>query len=400
MISIEEIKKAREVIQDTVAHTPVVELELPNQDTNIYLKCENLQLAGSFKIRGALYRMSQLSTQEKEKGVIAWSAGNHAQGVALAAKKAGVKATICIPSLGSMSKIEATKSYGARVVLSNGNFEDAKAEAMELQKEEGLTVIHPFDDNAIIAGQGTIGLEILEQLPSVESVVVPVGGGGLISGIALAIKTLKPSCKIYGVEAESIPSMRESVSRGEPTEVVSLRTIADGIAVKKPGDLTLEYVKKYVDEIVTVTEDELAESMIYLLEKKHLLAEGAGVAAVAACLFNKVPVQQGKTLCVVSGGNVDMSLLKKVTENVLRNRGKIITIDVEIKDSPGELSKLISDIGCLKGNIVEIRHDRRSDHVSIGNCIASIDIEVKDNDHAHVLESELKQKDYILDWRN
>ena len=170
--------------------------------------------------------------------------------------------------------------------------------------------------------------------------------------------------------------------------------------MKKPGDLTLEYVRKYVDEIVTVKEDELAESMIFLLEKKHLLAEGAGVAAVAACLFNKIPVQQGKTLCVVSGGNVDMSLLKKVTENVLRNRGKIITIDVEIKDSPGELSKLISDIGCLKGNIVEIRHDRRSDHVSIGNCIASIDIEVKDNDHAHVLESELKQKDYILDWRN
>ena len=239
MISIEEIKKAREVIRDTVAHTPVVELELPDLKTNIFLKCENLQLAGSFKIRGALYRMSQLSTQEKEKGVIAWSAGNHAQGVALAAKKAGVRATICIPSLGSMSKIEATKSYGARVVLSNGNFEDAKAEAMELQKEEGLTVIHPFDDNAIIAGQGTIGLEILEQLPFVESVVVPVGGGGLISGIALAIKTLKPSCKIYGVEAESIPSMRESVSLGEATEVVSLRTIADGIAVKNPGDLTL-----------------------------------------------------------------------------------------------------------------------------------------------------------------
>ena len=394
MISIEEIKKAREVIRDTVVHTPVLELELPDQKTNLFLKCENLQLSGSFKVRGALYRMSQLSAQEKENGVIAWSAGNHAQGVALAAKKAGVKATICIPSLGSISKIEATKSYGARVVLSNGNFEDAKAEAMEIQKEEGLTIIHPFDDDAIIAGQGTIGLEILEQLPSVENVVVPVGGGGLISGIALAIKTLKPSCKIYGVEAESVPSMRESVSRGEATEVVSLRTIADGIAVKKPGDLTLEYVKKYVDEIVTVSDYELMEAFLLLVEKHKLVAENSGILPLAG--LKKLDCKGKKAVAIVSGGNIDVLTISSMINKGLVLRGRIFTFSVNLPDKPGQLVAVSEMLADADANVIKLDHNQFKNLDRFHEVELQVTVETNGEEHIKHIIDTFKNNGYII----
>lgn len=311
MLTLDKIYHARYILKQVIRETDVIQAKKIVPDTDIYLKTENLQITGSFKVRGAYYKMSQLSDEEKARGVIACSAGNHAQGVALAAARNGIRSVICLPDNAPISKIEATKSYGAEVCLVKGVYDDAYAEALRQRDEYGYTFIHPFDDDNVIAGQGTIGLELLEQIPDVDSVIVPIGGGGLISGVAYAIKNLNPSIKVYGVQAAGAPSMYNSVRDREIECLESVSTIADGIAVKEPGENTFRYVSEYVDEIVTVSDDEIAAAILALMEQQKLVTEGAGAVSVAAAMFGKVPVKDRKTVCLLSGGNIDVTKDRK-----------------------------------------------------------------------------------------
>ena len=290
VIDIAEVYRAAEVLQNVARHPKLIGPTKLSNDAQVYLKPENLQYTGSFKLRGAYYKISQLSEEEKKRGVIACSAGNHAQGVALGATHNGIKSIICLPAGAPISKIEATKALGAEVCLVPGVYDDAYNRALELQKEHGYTLVHPFDDPLVIAGQGTIGLEIITEMPDVDAVIVPVGGGGLISGVAFTIKTIKPNVKVYGVQAQGAPSMVESIKEGQRKRLQSVATIADGIAVKEPGVNTYELCSKYVDEIVTVTDDEVAAAILALIEQQKLVAEGAGAVSVAAAMFNKVPI--------------------------------------------------------------------------------------------------------------
>ena len=302
MLEISEIFNAAAVLKDVARKTAIIPAPRINPESEVYLKTENLQLTGSFKLRGAYYKISQLTDEEKARGVIACSAGNHAQGVALGATHNGIKSLICLPAGAPMSKIEATKNYGAEVCLVPGVYDDAYAKAIQLRDEFGYTFIHPFDDPKVIAGQGTIGLEILEQMPDVEAVIVPIGGGGLISGVAFAIKTLRPEIKVYGVQSSGAPSMAASLQEGAIQHLNSVSTIADGIAVKEPGVNTFELCNRYVDEVVTVSDEEIAAAILALIEQQKLVAEGAGAVSVAAAMFNKVPIKGKKTVCLVSGG--------------------------------------------------------------------------------------------------
>ena len=287
MLTLDKIYHAAYVLRQIARKTDLIAAPALSSSCNIYLKTENLQITGSFKVRGAYYKISQLSEQEKAKGIVACSAGNHAQGVALAASKSGIESVICMPDGAPISKVEATKAYGAKVELVKGAYDDAAAYAEKLQQEKGYTFIHPFDDDEVIAGQGTIGLEILDQIADVDAVLVPIGGGGLISGVAFAIKQLRPECKVYGVQAANAPSMYQSVQQGEQITLDTVSTFADGIAVKHPGDTTYQLVKQYVDEIVTVTEDEIAAAILALIEKQKMIAEGAGAVAVALLCSKK-----------------------------------------------------------------------------------------------------------------
>ena len=319
-MTLDKIYHAAFVLKDIIRKTDVIAAPELNPDADIILKTENLQVTGSFKVRGAAYKISQLSDEEKARGVIACSAGNHAQGVALAATKAGAKSLICLPDNAPISKVEATKKYGADVCLVPGVYDDAYNKALELRDSEGYTFVHPFNDEDVIAGQGTIGLEILEQVPDVDAVIVPVGGGGLISGVAYAIKALNPNVKVYGVQASGAPSMVNSIKEGKIKRLASVTTIADGIAVKEPGDLTFDIVSQYVDELVTVTDDEVAAAILALIEQQKLCAEGAGAVSVAAAMFNKVPVAGKKVVCLVSGGNIDVTILSRVIDRGHRRR--------------------------------------------------------------------------------
>ena len=341
MAMIDKIKDAKRVLDEVVRETALIPAPAINPDAEIYLKCENLQLTGSFKVRGAYYRIANLTEEEKSHGVIACSAGNHAQGVALAAQKFGIGATICIPSVAPLSKIMATKSYGANVVLCDGVYDDAYAKAVEIQKNEGRTFIHPFNDEDVIAGQGTIGLEILKQLPDADAVIVPIGGGGLISGIACAVKAINPNCKVYGVQAAGAPSMKESLDAGKIITLDSVNTIADGIAVKTPGTRTFDICSQYVDEVVTVTEDEIAVAILTLIEKQKTVSEGAGATTVAAAMFNKVDIKGKKVVCVVSGGNIDVNILSRVINKGLVKSGRLLELSTEIADKPGQLNSLL-----------------------------------------------------------
>ena len=317
MLTLDKIYHARYVLKQVIRETDIIHAPNINPESEIYLKTENLQITGSFKVRGAYYKMSQLSDEEKARGVIACSAGNHAQGVALAAAKNGIPAIICLPDGAPISKVEATKSYGAKVCLVKGVYDDAYAEALRQRDENGYTFIHPFDDENVIAGQGTIGLELLEQLPEMDAVIVPIGGGGLISGVAYAIKSLNPDIKVYGVQASGAPSMFNSIHDQKIECLDSVSTIADGIAVKEPGENTFKYVSEYVDEIVTVTDDEISAAILALMEKQKLVTEGAGAVSVAAAMFNKVPVKGKKVVCLLSGGKIDVTILSRVIKRGL-----------------------------------------------------------------------------------
>ena len=389
MLTLDKIYKASHVLRSVIRKTDLIHAPLVNPDSEIYLKTENLQITGSFKVRGAYYMMSQLTEEEKARGVIACSAGNHAQGVALAAAKNHIKSLICLPDGAPISKVEATKSYGAEVCMVNGVYDDAYKKALELKEEKNYTFVHPFDNEDVIAGQGTIGLEILEQMPDVEAVIVPIGGGGLISGVAFAIKNLNPNIKVYGVQASGAPSMRNSIRDGKIECLDHVSTIADGIAVKEPGEHTFQYVSKYVDEIVTVTDDEISAAILALIERQKLIAEGAGAASVAAAMFNKVPIQGKKTVCLVSGGNIDVTILSRVIKRGLLMSGRTSMLNIELLDKPGQLklvSEIIADMG---GNVISIHHERANEGSDVNGCFLRITMETRDYNHIQLIRDAL-----------
>ena len=389
MLTLDKIYKASHVLRSVIRKTDLIHAPLVNPDSEIYLKTENLQITGSFKVRGAYYMMSQLTEEEKARGVIACSAGNHAQGVALAAAKNHIKSLICMPDGAPISKVEATKSYGAEVCMVNGVYDDAYQKALELKEEKNYTFVHPFDNEDVIAGQGTIGLEILEQMPDVEAVIVPIGGGGLISGVAFAIKNLNPNIKVYGVQASGAPSMRNSIRDGKIECLDHVSTIADGIAVKEPGEHTFQYVSQYVDEIVTVTDDEISAAILALIERQKLIAEGAGAASVAAAMFNKVPIQGKKTVCLVSGGNIDVTILSRVIKRGLLMSGRTSMLNIELLDKPGQLklvSEIIADMG---GNVISIHHERANEGSDVNGCFLRITMETRDYNHIQQIRDAL-----------
>lgn len=394
MLEISEIFNAAAVLKGVARKTSVIPAPKINPEADVYLKTENLQLTGSFKLRGAYYKISQLSDEEKAKGVIACSAGNHAQGIALGAQRNGIHAVICLPAGAPISKVEATRSYGAEVCLVPGVYDDAYARAVELQKERGYTFVHPFDDPKVIAGQGTIGLEILEQMPDVEAVVVPIGGGGLISGVAFAIKTLRPEIKVYGVQSSGAPSMAASLQEGHIARLTDVSTIADGIAVKEPGVNTFEMCNKYVDEVVTVSDDEIAAAILALIEQQKLVAEGAGAVSVAAVMYNKVPVKGKKVVCLVSGGNIDVNTLSRVITRGLSKSGRNYTFSIDLADKPGQLSGVCTVIAEAGGNIISVSHERINTSAEINGCTIRIELETRDNEHIAAIREALSGKGY------
>ena len=384
MLTLDNVYRASYALKNVIRKTDVIYAPKLRTDAEIYLKTENLQITGSFKVRGSYYKMSRLSDEEKARGVIACSAGNHAQGVALSARKNGIKAVICLPDGAPISKVEATRSYGAEVCLVEGVYDDAYRKALELRDEKGYTFIHPFDDEDVIAGQGTIALEIAEQLPDLDAVIVPIGGGGLISGVAYTIKTLNPNVKVYGVQASGAPSMANSVHDGKIEELPSVSTIADGIAVKKPGTLTYELCSKYVDEIVTVTDDEISAAILALMEQQKLVTEGAGATSVAAAMFGKVDIKGKKVVCLLSGGNIDVTILSRVISRGLLMSGRTCQLTVELADKPGQLknvSRIIADLG---GNVISVHHERANEGSDVNGCYLRIVLETKN--FAHIEE--------------
>lgn len=396
-LNIAEVYRAAEVLKNVARHPKLVGVTKFIPNAQVYLKPENLQLTGSFKLRGAYYKISQLSDEEKSRGVIACSAGNHAQGVALGATHNGIKSIICLPAGAPISKVEATKALGAEVCLVPGVYDDAYRKALQLQEEHGYTLVHPFDDPLVIAGQGTIGLEIIEEMPDVEAVIVPVGGGGLISGIAFTLKTLKPDIKIYGVQTEGAPSMVESLKTNNRIRLNSVSTIADGIAVKEPGINTFDMCQKYVDEIVTVSDDEVASAILTLIEQQKLVAEGAGAVSVAAAMYNKVPIEGKKVVCIVSGGNIDVTSLNRVITRGLVKNGRDCTVTVILSDKPGQLSKVCSVIGDIGANILSVEHRRNSSNTEISGCKLHIDMETRNHDHIKQVKDGLREAGFQVE---
>lgn len=380
-LTLNEIYRASHVLKTTIRRTSLIAAPSVRKDCEVYIKPENLQVTGSFKVRGATYMISQLSDEEKSRGVIASSAGNHAQGVALAASANGINSIICLPSGAPISKVEATRSYGAEICLVPGVYDDAYRKALQLRDERRMTFVHPFNDPMVIAGQGTIGLEILDDLPDVDAIIVPVGGGGLISGVAYAAKQLKPGIKVYGVQAAGAPSMVRSLEDGHLGRLSSVSTIADGIAVKEPGNLTYDLCSKYVDRIITVTDDEICAAILLLLEKHKLIAEGAGAVSVAAAMFGGLPLEGKKVACVVSGGNVDVTILNRIINRGLQMNGRLCTLSLELADRPGQLvgvSKIISDLGA---NVTGVLHRRTNTNIDVSSCILQVSMETRDREH-------------------
>jgi len=396
MLTLDKVYQAAFVLKEAARKTDLIYSQKLSGKSEIYLKTENLQVTGSFKLRGAYYKISQLSDEQKKAGIIACSAGNHAQGVALAATKMGIKSVVCMPDGAPISKVEATKALGAEVVLVPGAYDDAYAHACKLRDETGATMIHPFDDDEVIAGQGTIGLEILEQLPDVEAVIVPVGGGGLIAGVAYAIKQLNPNVKVYGVQAERAASMAKSRESGEAITLPKVSTFADGIAVKHPGDITFAMNKQYVDDVVTVTEDEIATAILTLIEKQKLIAEGAGAVSVAAAMFGKLPIEGKKTVCVVSGGNIDVNILSRVITRGLVTTGRTTNLQIALEDKPGQLLGVSTIISRCGGNVVSVHHERSDANMAVASCFLHIGMETRDFEQIEEIKSELRKAGFNI----
>lgn len=396
MISMAMLHDAQRVLKPVINRTPVIPTKGLVPGCAFYLKADCLQKTGAFKLRGAYYKIATLSDEEKERGVIACSAGNHAQGVAFAARDMGIKATICIPEGAPISKIEATRSYGANVVLVPGVYDDAYAEAVRLRDEQGLTFIHPFNDYSIMAGQGTIGLEILEQLPDVDMIFVPIGGGGLIAGLAYAVKNLRPQCRIIGVQAAGAPSMAESLKEGKIITLSSVDTVADGIKVKTPGNLTFDMCREYVDEVVTVSEGEIASAILTVLEKQKLVAEGAGAVGIAAAMYHKVNTE-GKTVCaLLSGGNVDVTMLERIITRGLAKAGRTANFATVLPDQPKTLATLLNIMSDMGVNVLEVNHERGNLKAPVGSCVVHLLVETRDALHVQQIYETLRAQGYPI----
>lgn len=388
-LTLDNVYKANYVLKNVVRQTDVLYAPKLKPGAELYLKAENLQVTGSFKVRGAYYKMSKLSDEERSKGVVACSAGNHAQGVALAAQKNGIRAVICLPDGAPISKVEATKSYGAEICLVEGVYDDAYQRALQLRDEEGYTFIHPFDDPDVIAGQGTIALELAEQVPDMDAVIVPIGGGGLVSGIAYTIKSLNPNVKVYGVQASGAPSMLNSIHDAHIERLDYVRTIADGIAVKEPGSLTYDLCSKYVDEIVTVTDDEISAAILALMEQHKLVTEGAGAVAVAAAMFGKVDIENKKTVCLLSGGNIDVTILSRVIARGLLMSGRSCQLNIELVDKPGQLLKVSRIIAEQGGNVTSVHHERSNEGSDVNGCYLRVTLETRNFEHIESIKKAL-----------
>ena len=380
-LTLDTVYKANYTLKQVVRPTDVIYAPKLKPGTELYLKTENLQVTGSFKVRGAYYKMSQLTEEERARGVVACSAGNHAQGVALAAQRSGIKAIICLPDGAPISKVEATRSYGAEIRLVKGVYDDAYQEALRLRDEEGYTFIHPFNDPEVIAGQGTIALELCEQVPDMEMVILPIGGGGLISGMAYTLKNLNPKVKVVGVQASGAPSMLNSIHDSHIERLDSVFTIADGIAVKEPGSLTYELCSEYVDEIVAVTDDEISAAILALMEQHKLVTEGAGAVAVAAAMFDKVDLAGKKTVCLLSGGNIDVTILSRVITRGLLMSGRSCQLTIELMDKPGQLLAVSQIIAEQGGNVTSVHHEHTNEGSDVNGCYLRLTLETRNFEH-------------------
>ena len=396
MISMELLRDARCVLSPVINLTPMVPAKGFVPDCRFYLKADCLQKTGAFKLRGAYYKLSTLTDEEKARGVIACSAGNHAQGVAFAARDMGIPATICIPAGAPLSKIEATRSYGANVVLVPGVYDDAHAEAVRLRDEQGLTFIHPFDDERVMAGQGTIGLEIAEQLPDVDAVLVPIGGGGLIAGVASALRQLKPACRIIGVQAAGAASMADALRAGHILTLPEVHTVADGIQVKTPGEKTFAICREAVDEVVTVGEAEIASAILTVLERQKLMVEGAGAVGVAAAMYGELDLR-GKTVCaLLSGGNLDVTMLERIITRGLAREGRTVGFSTVLPDRPRALAGLLGIVSELGANVLEVSHERSSLKADLGSTVVHLLVETRNRAHVDELFDALHREGYQL----
>ncbi len=393
-MNVDDMIIAREKMKGIVHTTPLDYSKTFSQlaHNEVYLKLENLQKTGSFKVRGSYNKLISLSKEELEKGVVAASAGNHAQGVAYSSQMLGVHCTIVMPKGAPLSKVLATRQYGAEVLLKGATFDDALAYALELKEERQATFIHAFDDEAIIAGQGTVGLEILDQLPDVEAIICPIGGGGLISGVAMTVKEKNPHIAVYGVQASACPSMKQSLKEKKPVMVDSTPTMADGIAVKKPGQKTFELTQKYVDDIFCVDEMEIARTMLMVLERNKLLVEGSGACSLSALLYRKLKIKEKKVVAVLSGGNVDMNFISRIIESGLVESGRYATFTITLKDKPGELQKVLGSLTDLDANIQSVNLHHMGKNIYPGYAGLDISVETKNNEHIDLLYKVLKEK--------
>ena len=395
MLSLDKVFDAQIVLKNIIRETSVVRAYGIAPQCELYLKPETLQITGSFKVRGSGYKIAMLSEEEKALGVIACSAGNHAQGVALAASKNGIRSLICLPDSAPISKVEATKALGAQVCLVEGCYDDAYQKALELKESEGYTFVHPFDDEDVIAGQGTIALEIIHDLDNIDAIIVPVGGGGLISGIAYAVKHIRPSVKVYGVQASGAPSMFNSIREGHIGCLDTVQTIADGIAVKQPGENTYNLVKDYVDDMALVSEDEVSSAILTLIEKQKMIAEGAGAVSVAAAMFRKFPLEGKRVVSVVSGGNIDVTSLSRVIDRGLMNSGRSTSLLIELIDKPGQLkdiSRIIADCG---GNVTGVHYEKGNTE-SVNGVYLRIEMETRDFDHVRLITESLENEKFKI----
>ena len=399
-VSLNEIRDAAARLKGIINPTPTISDEkLSNViGAKAYLKAECLQRAGSFKLRGAYNTISQLSDDEKGRGVVTGSAGNHAQAVALAAKLHGIRATIVLPEFAPLTKVVATRSYGADAILHGKTFDEAVAYSRQLSKEHGYTYVHAFDDERVIAGQGTMGVEIAEALPDVTTVLVGIGGGGMISGIATAIKALVPKARVIGIQAENVSSVIPSLEAGHPIESPFKPTIADGIAVKRPGEITLPIIRDLVDDVVTVSEEEFAAGVFHCVQNAHIVVEGAGAAAVAALLSKKVSVQPDDVVCaVLAGGNIDGNLLSRVLEQVMVRQGRYVVFKLLVMDRPGALAAMLDQVADSGANVVEVNHQRAIWLAPLGYTGIEIILEVRDERHARDVHKHLEDAGYHVE---
>ena len=393
---LDKIKAAREKIQDVVVKTPLLYSKFFSEksNNNVYMKCENLQLTGAYKLRGALNKMMSLTDEEKSKGVVCSSAGNHAQGVAYAANLMGIKSTIVMPTTTPYLKVKSTKDLGGNVILNGKVYDDAYNFAKQIEKDQGAVFLHPFNDINVIYGQGTIGLEIIEDLKNFDVVICPIGGGGLLSGISLALKEFNPNIKIIGVQAAGANAMEQSFLKGELTPLPSVSTIADGIAVKSPGDLTFSIIKDYVDEVVTVTDEEIVDAFLALIEKQKLVAEASGAVSLAA--LSKLNIKDKNVVCIISGGNIDMLTITSLINSALVSRKRLFCFTIELPNAPGELNNITRILGNLRANVVKLEHNQFKAANKLRNTLLEVTVETNGEDHINTIKDTFKTEGYII----